>query len=187
MTVEADAVVYSAAVLLAAASAILPALLTARQIWKTDAMQAMKSGTTQGRVGRLSVRDGLLGLQVALCALLVTSALVGVRGLERLLHVPLGLEPEGAMLAQIEMKMGGYSDRDALPLQKRLIEEAQQIPGVTAAASINEEPLDGGGSTTPVYRVGTTDFRSSNSVTEAKYFTISPGYLQAAGTRLMAG
>jgi predicted permease len=187
MTVEANFVVYAAAVLLAAASAVLPALLTARQIWKTDAMQAMKAGSTQGRVGRLSVRDVLMGLQVALCALLVTCALVGLRGLVRSLHAPLGLEPEGAMLAQTEMKMAGYSDAAALTLQKRLIAEAQQIPGVVAAASINEEPLNGGGSTTPVYRAGTTDFRSSNSVTAAKFFTISPGYLQAAGTRLIAG
>jgi predicted permease len=187
MTVEADAVVYVAAVLLAAASAILPAVLTARQIWKTDAMQAIKAGSMQGRTGRLSVRDLLLGLQVALCALLVTCALVGLRGLEKSLHAPLGLEPQEVMLAQSEMKMSGYSDTSALPLQKRLIEEADQIPGVTAAASINEEPLNGGGSTTPVYRAGTTDFRNSNSVTGAKFFSVSPGYLRAAGTRLMAG
>lgn len=187
MTVEADAVVYAAAVLLAATSAVLPALLTARQIWKTDAMQAMKAGTTQGRVGRLSARDVLLGMQVALCALLVTCGLVGLRGLERSLHAAIGASPEGVMLAQSEMKMGGYSDHDALTLQKKLIAEAQQIPGVTAAASINEIMLNGGGSTTPVYGAGTTDFRNSNSVTTAKFFTISPGYLQAAGTRLMAG
>lgn len=187
MTVEADAVVYAAAVLLAATSAVLPALLTARQIWKTDAMQAMKAGTTQGRVGRLSARDVLLGLQVALCALLVTCGLVGLRGLERSLHASIGASPEGVMLAESEMKMSGYSDHDALALQKRLIAEAQQIPGVTAAASINEIMLNGGGSTTPVYGAGTTDFRNSNSVTTAKFFTISPGYLQAAGTRLMAG
>jgi hypothetical protein len=187
MTVEADAVVHAAAVLLAAASAALPALLTARQVWNTDAIQAMKAGTMRGRMGRLKVRDLLLGLQVTLCALLVTCALVGLRGLERSLHAPVGAQPEGVMLAQSEMKMGGYSDSGALPLQERLIEEAQQIPGVTAAASINEVLLDGGGSTAPVYRAGTTDFRSSNSLTAAKFFTISPGYLQAAGTRLMAG
>ena len=46
-----------------------------------------------GPVGRLSVRDGLLGLQVALCALLVTCALVGLRGLQRSLAAPLGSNP----------------------------------------------------------------------------------------------
>ena len=46
---------------------------------------------------------------------------------------------------------------------------------------------NGGGSSTPVYREGTTDFRNSNSALVAKYFTISPGLLKAAGTRLLAG
>src|SRR5579872_5127634 len=186
VTVTADARVHGLAVLLAAASAILPALLTARQIWKTDAMQAMK-GTAQPVLRRLSVRDVLLGVQVALCALLVTSALVGLRGMQRSLHAPLGFEPQGATLAITQMKMSGYTDATALPVQKRMIEQAQQIPGVTAAATIDEIPLNAGGSSTPVYRAGTTDFRSSNSAATAKYFNISPGYLQAAQMRLIAG
>ncbi|HEX4068442.1 MAG TPA: ABC transporter permease [Acidobacteriaceae bacterium] len=186
LTVTADARVYGLAVLLAGASGILPALLTARQIWRTDAMQAMK-GTVQPVLRRLSVRDGLLGLQVALCALLVTCALVGLRGMNRELHAPLGFEPQGAMLVETEMKMAGYSDASALPVQKRMLEAAAQIPGVNAVGTMDEPPLNAGGSTTPVYRQGTTDFRNSNSVTVAKFFTISPGWLQAAGTRLIAG
>jgi ABC-type antimicrobial peptide transport system permease subunit len=85
------------------------------------------------------------------------------------------------------MNMAGYSDAAALPVQKRMLEEAAQIPGVTAVGMIDDQPLNGGGSTTPVYREGTTDFRNSNSVTVAKYFSISPGYLRAAETRLLAG
>ncbi|HEX4007911.1 MAG TPA: ADOP family duplicated permease [Acidobacteriaceae bacterium] len=186
VTVAADGRVYGLAALLAVASGVLPAVLTARQIWTADAMQAMK-GTSLTVTRRLTVRDGLLGLQVALCALLVTCALVGLRGMERSLHAPIGFQPQGVMLAEMEMKMAGYSDASALPVQKRMIEEAERIPGVTAVGTIDEEPLNGGGSTTPVYRAGTTDFRNSNSVAAAKYFTISPGYLQAAQTRLVAG
>lgn len=186
VTVAADARVYGLAVLLAAASGILPALLTARQIWKTDAMQAMK-GTAQPVLRRLSLRDVLLGVQVALCALLVTSALVGLRGMQRSLHAPLGFEPQGATLAITQMKMAGYTDATALPVQKRMIEQAGQIPGVTAVGTIDEIPLNAGGSTTPVFRAGTTDFRGSNSAAVAKYFNISPGYLQASQMRLIAG
>jgi ABC-type antimicrobial peptide transport system permease subunit len=68
-----------------------------------------------------------------------------------------------------------------------MIDEAEQIPGVTAMGTIDEPPLDTGGSSTPVYREGTQDFRDSNSVLTAKFYTISPGYLKAAGTRLLAG
>ena len=186
VTVPADARVYGIAVLLAAASCVLPALLTARQIWQIDAMQVMK-GTAQTVFRRMTVRDLLLGLQVALCALLVTCALVGLRGMNRQLHAPIGFEPEGAVLAQTEMKMAGYSDEASLPVQKRMIEQASLIPGVTAVGTIDEPPLNTGGSSTPVYREGTQDFRGSNSALTAKFYTVSPGYLNAARTRLVAG
>ena len=186
VAVAADAGVYGIAVLLAAASCVLPAVLTARQIWQIDAMQVMK-GTAQTMFRRMTVRDLLLGLQVALCALLVTCALVGLRGMSRQLHAPIGFEPDGVVLAQTEMKMAGYSDASALPVQKQLMVEAAQIPGVTAVGTIDDPPLNAGGSSTPVYREGTEDFRGSNSALTAKFNTISPGYLQAAGTHLIAG
>jgi predicted permease len=187
VTVEADARVYGLAVLLASASGVLPAILTARQIWKTDTMQAMKAGTSQQVVRRLTLRDVLLGVQVALCALLVTCGLVGLRGMERQLHAPMGFQPEGAMLVETELDFAGYSDDSSLPVQKKMIEEAEQIPGVTAVGTTDNVPMNGGGSSTPVYREGTTDFRGSKSVMTPHYYNISPGLLHAAGTRLLAG
>ncbi len=187
VSVAADARVYGLAVLLAAASGILPAILTARQIWKTDAMQIIKAGGSQLVLRRLTLRDLLLGVQVALCALLVTCGLVGLRGMARQLHAPIGFQPQGAMLVESELDMAGYSDDAALPVQKTMIEDAEQIPGVTAVGTMDSLPLSGGGSQTPVYRAGTTDFRNSNSVAAPHYYSISPGLLHAAGTRLLAG
>ncbi|MGA8111092.1 MAG: FtsX-like permease family protein, partial [Acidobacteriaceae bacterium] len=187
VTVLADARVYGLAVLLAALSGILPAILTARQIWKTDAMQVMKAGSGQTVLRRLTIRDLLLGLQVALCALLVTCGLVGLRGMQRQLHAPMGFQPEGATLVETELDFSGYSDDAGLPVQKKMIEEAEQIPGVTAVGTMNSLPLSGGGSNSPIYRQGTTDFRDSNSVASPKYFSISPGLFRAAGTTLLAG
>lgn len=184
--VPTDARVYGIAVLLAAASCVLPALLTARQIWQIDAMQVMK-GSAQTVFRRLTVRDALLGLQVALCALLVTCALEGLRGMNRQLHAPIGFQPERAVLAQTEMKMAGYSDEASFPVQKRMIDEAAQIPGVTAVGTMDEPPLNAGGSTEPVWPEGTQDFRGSNSLIAAHYYVISPGLLQAAGVHLLAG
>ncbi|MFP5228052.1 MAG: ABC transporter permease [Acidobacteriota bacterium] len=187
VAVAADGRVYGIAVVLAIASGILPALLMSRQIWKTDAAHALKPGGAQGTLRKLSLRDLLLGLQVALCALLVTCGLVGVRGMMRQLHAPIGIEPEGATLVQSTMNMAGYSDAGALPVQKKMLEQAAGIAGVTAVGITDVPPLNGGGSDSSVYRDGTRDFRSSNSVTDAKYFSISPGYLAAAQTRLLAG
>lgn len=186
VTVATDWRVYGFAVLLAIVSGVLPALLSARQIWKMDATQAMR-GSSQQVLRRFTVRDILLAVQVTLCALLVTCALVGLRGLARSLHAPLGFRPQNVTLAEMALKMADYTDASALPLQRKLIADAEQIPGVTAVGTIDEEPLVGGGSSTPFFSEGTTDFRSSNSAGVAKFFTISPGFLDAAQTRLLAG
>lgn len=186
VAVAVDARVYWIALLLAILSGVLPALLVARQIWRTSAMQAMR-GAAQTGFRRFNLRDILLGLQVALCALLVTSALVGFRGLERTLHARFGFDPQGVELVETDMQMAGYSDKAALPVQKRMLDAVARIPGVTAVGTIDRPPLNGGTDTEPVFRQGTTDFRDSNSIAEVVFFTISPGYLQASGMTLLAG
>ena len=160
VTVVADARVYAIALLLSALSGVLPGLIPARQIWRTHAMQAMKSGAPiAGLSRRLTLRDLLLGVQITLCALLVTASLVSLRGMERSLHAPIGFVPQGAVLAEADMHMAGYSDSSALPVQRRMIEAAERIPGVTAVGTIDDTPLGTGGSSTPVYREGTADQR----------------------------
>jgi len=186
VAVAVDAHVYVIAFLLAAVSCVLPALLTARQIWRTDAVHAMK-GAAQTGFRRFSLRDILLALQVAMCALLVSSALVGLRGLERSLHAQLGFNPQGAELVETNMRMAGYTNASSLPVQKRILEDASRIPGVTAVGTIDQPPLNGGGNTTPVFPQGTTDFRDSNSLAEVNVYTISPGFLAASRMRLLAG
>jgi predicted permease len=188
VTVVPDASVYGVAILLSVASGLLFGLLPVRQIWATSAAQSMKSGaqsTTLFR--RFTLRDLLLGVQITLCTLLVMSSFVALRGMVRSLHAPLGFQPQNVTLAETDMQMAGHSDDASLLIQQRMLEESARIPGVKAVGTINQPPLGTGGSSSPVYPQGTTEFRTSNSVLTAKYYSISPGYLQAAGTRLLAG
>jgi len=187
VTVTAHAGVYGMAILLAVLSGILPALLTTRQVFRIHPMQAMKPGGGPAVFRRLNLRDVLLGIQVALCALLITSSLIGLRGMSRSLHAPLGFHPRHVMLAQTSMRFAGSTDASALPVQKRMIEEASRIPGVTAVGTVDALPMNGGEETTSVYGAATRSFRNSNEIASARLFEISPGYLKAAGTHLLAG
>ena len=187
VSVEPDWRVYGVALLLSLASSILPALLPARQIWQTDAVQAMRNGGVGEVFRNITFRDLLLATQIALCALLLTAALVALRGMQHSLRAPLGFQPEGVISADADLHMAGYTDQSSLVAQKRMVQQASQIPGVTAAGAINELPLNTGGSATPVYREGTTVFRYSNSVFAAMFYSIAPGYLHAAETQLLRG
>lgn len=187
VTATPDARVWLAALALSLFSGLLPAVLPARQVWRTDAMQAIKAGTAQALLRRLTLRDALLTLQIAVCAVLVTASMVAVRGMERSLHAPIGFNPNDVVLAETDLAMSGYPDQQQLRLERRMLDEAARIPGVTAVGSINGIPLNGGGSSSPIYRQGTTDFHPQNIVMAPKYYAISPGYLHAAQTRLLAG
>jgi predicted permease len=187
VTVSPDICVFGLALLLSLASGILFGLLPARQIWQTDAARVMKGAPGPVLFHHLTLRDLLLGLQIALCTLLVTTSLVAARGMERSLRAPIGFEPQGAMLASTDMQMAGYSDKDSLVIQKRMLERTLGIPNITAAGIINYTPLSGSGNSTGYYREGTTEFTPSHVALGAKYFSISPGYLKAAGTRLITG
>jgi predicted permease len=185
--VSPDHRVYVAAMALSIVSGLLFGLLPARQVWNTDVLQTIKTGTLQSETfRRFAFRDILLVVQIAVCTLLVTTSLVAVRGMKRTLQIPLGFRPQNVTLAQADLLMAGYSGEQAVPLLKRMIEAASAIPGVTAAAGSDSVPFQGGMGWF-VYRWGTTEFIPSHMAFSARNYLISPGYLQAAGTRLMAG
>jgi predicted permease len=146
----------------------------------------MKSGPMDATPRRrLTLRDLLLGAQIVICTLLVIASLVAVRGMVRLLHAPLGFEPEGAMVA--EMDLSEVEGDVPLEKTKAMIDALRGIPGVTAAATLNRLPFTGGIRGIPVFPPGTTEFTLKNSVLMPYRFTISPGYFEAAGTRLLRG
>jgi predicted permease len=188
MPVNPDEKVYAIAFLLSLASGLLFGAVPVRQILRTDAYQVIKSGTT-GIVGRrLTARDVLLALQVAICAVLVTSSIVAVRGLLRSLHSDFGFEPRNAMLVETDLDMAGYRGEAVPAMQKRLIDAMTVIPGVTIAALINVPPLHPaccGDSS--VFTDEATDLRPTTAAAYPVLFSISPEYLRAAGTPLLAG
>jgi len=186
--VSPDANVYGVALLLAVAGGFLFGAVPVRQVLHTDPYQIVKSGSIV-RVGRrLAVRDLLLGVQIAICAVLVTSSFVAVRGLLRSLHSNFGFEPRNTMLVNTDLNMAGYRGDRVRVMQKRMIDAMETIPGVTSVGLVDAPPLAGGGNPRwNVFTDETTDLRPSNALAEALIFNISPDYFRAAGTTLLTG
>jgi predicted permease len=135
----------------------------------------------------MTVRDLLLAVQIAICAVLVTSSLVAVRGLVRSLHSSFGFEPQQAMLVETALSMAGYSGDRVPAMQKRMIEALQTIPGVRSVGSVDRLPLYYGANSSNVFTEKTTDLRPANAAAEAMMYNISPEYFDAARTSLLAG
>src|SRR3984893_2877973 len=188
MPVTPDANVYGVALLLSLASGLLFGAVPVKQVLRTDPYQIIKSGSMGAVRHRLTARDLLLGVQVAICAVLVTSSIVAVRGLARSLHSNFGFNPRNAMLVDTDFNMAGYSG-DALPaMQKRMLDALKAIPGVTSVGLVNIPPLQAACcSESNVFDNKTTDLRPSNVAASAITISISPEYLQAAETPLLVG
>ncbi len=184
VNIDADASVSALALLLAVASGVFFGLVPVRQIWRDDASLVIRSSHGSRR---WTLRDGLLLVQIVLCSVLLTASLVAARGLARSLHTSYGFQPEGAMLASMDMQMGGHSAEDALALEHRATDALAATPGVTAVGFTNKLPLSLSTTDSAVWRDGVTDFRTSTMAADANRYDVSPGYLRAAQTPLLAG
>jgi hypothetical protein len=83
-------------------------------------------------------------VQIAICAFLVTSSLVVVRGLLRSLHSNFGFEPRNAMLVHTDLSTAGYRGDSVATMQNRMIEALQKIPGAKFVGLVSWPPLGGG-------------------------------------------
>jgi predicted permease len=187
MPVHPDSAVYGMALLLALVSGFLFGAVPVRQVLRTDPYEVVKAGPSGTAGRRVSLRDVLLVAQIAICAVLVTSSFVAVRGLARSLRSNFGFQPRNAMLVDIALKMAGYTGDAVPPMQKRILEALQSIPGVTGVGMADVVPLSGGGNTSIFFTGQTADLRPSNAAAEGYIYNISPGYIEASGTALLTG
>ena len=176
------------ALLVSVLAGALFGVMPLRQIFKADPNDAIKSGGSQSGAGRRwALRDVLLAAQIALCCVTITAAFVSLRGLSRTLTLDLGFNPRNAVLTTFDLSQAGYSGEAADHFQRQLLEKVAQLPGVEAAGYANTTNLRGDNSVPPVFSQQTSDFRPSNAAFNAFEYDVSPGYLAACATPLLAG
>lgn len=184
--VTPDATVYAIALLLSVVSGLLFASLPVRQALRTSPYEVVKAGSTATAGRRITARDVLLAAQIAICAVLVTSSMVAVRGLAHALHSNFGFQTQNSVLVGADLSMAGYSgDRRPL-MQKRMIDAIAAIPAVESVG-LADDLLMNDSSTSNIFDDRTTDLRPSNPAATPFVYHISPDYLRAEGTALVAG
>jgi predicted permease len=187
LAVTPDANVYAVALLLTVASGFLFGAVPVRQVLRTSPYEVIKAASSSRAGRRMTARDLLLVAQIAICAVLVTSSIVAVRGLARSLHTDFGFELQNTILADTDVAMAGYSGDQAPAVQKRMLEAVQAIPGVESAGFADTVPLGDDQRDTNVFHDSASDLRPSNAAADATVFKISPEYFHAAGTSLLSG
>ena len=184
--VNPDATVYAVALLLSLVSGFLFGSVPVTQVLRSNPYEVVKAGSTV-RVGRrITARDVLLAVQIAICAVLVTSSMVALRGLSRSLHAHFGFEPQNALLVNADLHMAGYGGDQVPPMQKRMLDAVAGIPGVESVG-LSAPLLLNDTESSAVFSDQTIDLRPASAAANVYEYHVSPDYLRAEGTTLLAG
>jgi len=137
------------AVAVTVAAGIFFGLAPALHASKADLQSTLKQDSGGG--GRRTVgllRGGLVGLQVAVCMVLMIAAGLLLRGLYAAQTVDPGFSYQNVAVVSFDLTSAGYTDDKADLFQRELMDRAKALPGVDSVAQVGRTPLSPGRSGT---------------------------------------
>jgi predicted permease len=165
---------------------LLFGLLPAIQATRTDVAPALKLEVSSAGHRRSWLKSGLIVLQVALSLVLLVAGGLMLRALRETQRIELGFNPQNAVEVSFDLRLQGYDRSRFSEFQTRLLDRVRALPGVTSAGVADSVPIDLHFSRGSVFVEGNVVERSATAP-RSYYNRISPGYLSAMGTRLIAG
>ncbi|MEP6783906.1 MAG: ABC transporter permease, partial [Acidobacteriota bacterium] len=152
------------------------------RITPADALRDHSRGVVSGG-GRLQAGHALVALQVALSFVLVFGSTLFVRTLVALTSQEMGFESGHVLVGNLDIRATGTGPENRLQMFTRVREAIAAVPGVDAAATSFVTPVSGSTWNMDVEVPGYTDADHRPVLFNA----ISPNYLRAMGTPLLAG
>jgi len=165
---------------------LLFGLAPALQSTRASLAGAIKNDAPSEKLRRFNLRDILVATQVALSVVLLIGSILVVRSLQHALSLNLGFEPQHAAVLSFDFAAQGYDEERGRQFQRLLLAKVRSTPGIEAAGAIDGLPLTLNISNSGVFLEGKPEPRAGDVPTANMYF-ITPGYLQAMRTRLVAG
>jgi predicted permease len=174
---------------LSAVTALICGLAPALTVSRTRPIEVIKGGGLSGGYGgqsrrRLLPRLAVAQLAIALC--LANLAILMLVSYRRVLDTPQGFDEQRVLTADVWL----WGDRYQQPERKvrfwrQLLERAEALPGVDAAAVTTKLPLEGGRNGEILVEGEVFGAQAKHPLVEMSW--VSPGYFQAMGIPLRAG
>lgn len=152
-----------------------------------DAGLGLRGGTTlAGRTGR-RVREWLTAGEVAVGLVLVAGSALMVRSVTSLGRESVGFDPAGALTFKVSLDLRRFpADSTRAQLADEMVRRLSALPGVRAAGATSHLPFASWANWAEA-----APPEGTPEADRAKYFadlrSVTPGYLQAVGARLVAG
>ncbi|HEX7361512.1 MAG TPA: ABC transporter permease [Bryobacteraceae bacterium] len=180
-----DFAVFGFALAVAMVTTLIFGLTPALRVTRIDVIPSLKNEPVSHRLRKWSMRDLLVAAQIALSVFLVIASVLVVRSLQHALSLNLGFNPNQAVSLSFDLQ--GFGDEYSRQFDRQLAERASALPGVQSAGVINALPLSLGFANSDAISRADRPMPKPFEMPEAFVYNISPGYLRAAGTRLLLG
>jgi putative ABC transport system permease protein len=142
--IHVDGWVIGFAVAISLVTGVIFGLAPALEISGASVVEALKEGaaTMTAGGGRLHLRRSLVVVEMALALVLVVSASLLIRSLERLSSVKPGFDPRGVMTSNVDLP-DRYTNEKQVEFYQALMARLNALPGVQSAAGVAPLPLSG--------------------------------------------
>jgi len=173
---------------LTAVTAVIFGLAPALQASHLQPAGALKDAAASLAGGsRARLRNAFVVAQVALSFIALVGAGLMLRTVQRAAAAEPGFEPDGVLLASVDLFLGGYDEARGKELYRQVVDRVAALPGVQSASVSTYVPmgLSGGGNTralsVPGYDPGPRE--DMNIVADS----VGPAYLRTLGIGLVEG
>jgi predicted permease len=185
-----DLPVLGFALVLSVLTGLIMGFMPAWQASHADVNETLKDATRGNTGGRAAgrLRAALFVGEVALSLVLLIGAGLLLRSFARLQSVAPGFQTGNVVTFNVQLSPGQYPDVDRqTAFYRQLGERLAALPGVSAAAGINNLPVVAGGNTRSPFVLEGRAIPSMNERKLAVRSNSIPGYFAALGIPLKAG
>jgi predicted permease len=167
-------------------AAILSGLVPALQASKADVVSALKADS-QGPSDRLRLRSAFVVAQIAFSILLVVSAGLLVRALQRSASLNLGFDAHGVEVATLDLSLAGYGAKTGPLFVQEILDRLRTIPGVSDASVATILPFGGRRSVCCGVEVPGVAPPNGQPFFQPAWNVVEPGYFDTLRIRLVGG
>jgi predicted permease len=153
---------------------------------KVNTAEVLKEETANISVGHhRRLLSGLVVTQIALSMALLVSSGLFLRTLRNMSDADPGFKQDHILTASVGLGIAGFSDKEADPIRRKILDRVSALPGVKAAALTNWLPLSFNGRSADVYPEGYEPQQHESH--EVRRADVTHGFFSLMGIPIVAG
>ena len=179
-----DARAFGVAAAITTLVGVAVGLLPALDLSRVDLRDRLQQGSRTTAVGQLWIRRGLVVTEVALALVLLVSAGLLMRSLDRLFSIDPGFNPSRVLTMQVQLSGPRFNDLTAADrFLTQALDAVRKVPGVRSAAFTSQLPLSGDDGEFGARFEGD----NPNDAYPVFRYAVTPGYFETVGIPLHRG